>query len=133
MSQSLVICPFCGCGCGFYLEEDQGIPVGVTPSRSHPVSRGTLCAKGWRAYEFIRHPQRLSAPTIRDHGIVRTAPWDDALDRVASTLVETRDRYGGDALGFLASAKASNEENYVFMKMARALFKTNNIDHCARL
>ncbi len=70
---------------------------------------------------------------IRDHGIVRDATWDEAIDLVSKGLTGIREEYGGDALAFLSSAKVSNEENYVFMKMARALFKTNNVDHCARL
>jgi predicted molibdopterin-dependent oxidoreductase YjgC len=70
---------------------------------------------------------------IRDHGIVREATWDEAIDLVSRKLTSIREGYGSDALAFLSSAKVSNEENYVFMKMARATFKTNNIDHCARL
>lgn len=133
MSLSLVVCPFCGCGCSFYLEVDGNRTVGILPSRNHPVSRGTLCAKGWRACEFVHHPDRLTAPRIRDRGMVRHADWNEALDLVASTLVKIRERHGGDSIGFMSSAKVTNEENYLFMKLARAVFKTNNVDHCARL
>lgn len=133
MSQALVVCPFCGCGCSFYLEAKNGRVVGVTPSREHPISGGALCAKGWNAYEFVNHPGRMTSPMIRDHGIVREATWDEALDLVSKRLTSIKEEYGGDALAFLSSAKVSNEENYIFMKMARAAFKTNNVDHCARL
>ena len=133
MSHTLTVCPFCGCGCSFYLEGKEGKAVGVTPSREHPVSRGSLCAKGWKAYEFINHPERLKSPMIRDHGMVMNATWDEAIDLVSKKLISIKEEHGGRALAFLSSAKVSNEENYLFMKMARAVFKTNNVDHCARL
>jgi len=70
---------------------------------------------------------------IRHGGIIRDATWDEALDLVSKNLINIKREYGGDALAFLSSAKVTNEENYLFMKMARAAFKTNNVDHCARL
>lgn len=133
MSKTLVVCPFCGCGCNFYLDHKHGTAVGVTPSREHPVNQGSLCVKGWRAHEFINHPERLKSPMIRTGGIVRDATWDEAFDLVSKKLLSVKMEYGCDALAFLSSAKATNEENYLFMKMARAAFKTNSVDHCARL
>jgi predicted molibdopterin-dependent oxidoreductase YjgC len=133
MSETLVVCPFCGCGCNFYLEERDGRAVGVTPSRNHPVNQGSLCVKGWRAHEFINRPERLKSPIIRDGGLVRDATWDEALDLVSKRLMDIREDSGSNALAFLSSAKLTNEENYLFMKMARCVFKTNNVDHCARL
>ena len=133
MPRTLVVCPFCGCGCNFYLVEQDGRAVGVIPSRQHPVNKGALCVKGWKAHEFINHPERLKSPMIRDGGLVRDATWGEAFDLVAKKLVGIKEEYGGDALAFLSSAKLTNEENYIFMKMARTAFKTNNIDHCARL
>jgi len=133
MSQTLVVCPFCGCGCNFYLKEKEGRAVGVIPSREDPVSQGSLCVKGWRSYEFINHPERLKSPQIRDGGVVRDATWDEACALVSEKLMNIQKEHGSDSLAFLSSAKATNEENYVFMKMARAVFKTNNVDHCARL
>lgn len=133
MSQTLVVCPYCGCGCNFYLEEKDGRAVGVIPSAEHPVSRGSLCVKGWRAHEFINHPERLKSPMIRDGGLVREATWKEAFDLIAKNLLGIKEKHGSNALAFLSSAKLTNEENYLFMKMARAAFKTNNVDHCARL
>jgi len=80
MSKTLVVCPFCGCGCNFYLEEAGGRAVGVTPSREHPVNQGSLCAKGWRVHEFINRPERLKSPLIRDGGIVRDTTREEAFD-----------------------------------------------------
>lgn len=133
MSHTLVVCPFCGCGCNFYLEERGGRAVGVTPSRNHPVNQGALCAKGWKAHEFINRPERLQSPMIRNGGLVRDATWDEALDLVANRFMGIKKQFGSNALAFLSSAKLTNEENYLFMKMARAVFRTNNVDHCARL
>jgi formate dehydrogenase (coenzyme F420) alpha subunit len=133
MARTLVVCPFCGCGCNFYLEVRGEKAVGVTPSRDHPVNRGALCIKGWGAHEFINHPERLKTPLIRDRGIARNATWDEALDLTAERFKRISEEHGPDALAFLSSAKLTNEENFLFMKLARAVFKTNNIDHCARL
>jgi predicted molibdopterin-dependent oxidoreductase YjgC len=113
---------------------------GVVPSQNHPVSRGTLCVKGWYGHDFIHHPDRLKHPLVRkDRDLVR-ASWDEALGIVADRLkaislagAENSRASGLTPLGFLTSAKATNEENYLMQKIARAVFKTHNVDHCARL
>lgn len=132
-TKTTAICPFCGCGCNFYLVTENNRVVGVEPSPGHPMNKGMLCAKGWNAHEFIHSPQRLTIPLVRKEGALVPASWDEALDYAARRLMGIRDTHGSDSLAFLASAKVSNEENYLFMKMARAAFKTNNVDHCARL
>ena len=132
MARIPTICPFCGCGCSFYLIVKDGRVTGVEPSPDNPVNKGMLCAKGWNSYEFIQSPERLTTPLIRKNGEFAEASWDEALDLVVSRLTGIRDASGPESLGFLCSAKVSNEENYLFMKMARAAFKSNNVDHCAR-
>ena len=89
--------------------------------------------KGWNAYEFIHSPDRLTTPLIRKHGSLVESTWDEALKTVSERLTDIKSRYGPRVLAFLSSAKVTNEENYLFMKMARAAFGTNNVDHCARL
>jgi predicted molibdopterin-dependent oxidoreductase YjgC len=106
--------------------------VGLEYATGHPVSQGALCAKGNAALEVLDHPDRLTTASIKENGRFREATWDEALDLVAKRLSEIRDASGPGALGFLASAKCSNEENYLFQKLARSL-GTNNVDHCARL
>ncbi len=133
MSGVLTTCPFCGCGCNMVLQEIGGRLEGTLPVRGHPVSAGTLCIKGWNAHEFVQSPDRLSGPLLRRDGELVPAGWDEALDLVASRLKKIVAQHGPDALGFLSSAKATNEENFLMMKLARAVFGTNNIDHCARL
>lgn len=117
----------------FYLVSDKGRLVGVEPSTTHPVSRGALCVKGWNAYAFVHHPDRLTTPLIRHDGQLRPASWGEAIALVVDRLKSVQEKHGADAVMFASSAKATNEENYLLMKLARAVFGTNNIDHCARL
>jgi predicted molibdopterin-dependent oxidoreductase YjgC len=131
----LTTCIYCGCGCGLYLQVVDGKVVGTQPVKGHPVSEGKLCIKGWNACDFVYHSDRLATPLIRDSkgGEFRQATWDEALDLVASRLNQIKAENGPDAIGFLASAKCTNEENYLLQKLARAVVGTNNVDHCARL
>ena len=133
MKRTLTVCPYCGTGCMFYLVSDGGRLVGVEPSTTHPVSRGGLCVKGWNAFAFVHHPDRLMTPLVRRDGVLQPASWDEALDSAVEKLQAIQKRHGADAVMFASSAKATNEENYLLMKLARGVFGTNNIDHCARL
>jgi len=92
-----------------------------------------LCVKGWNAHEFVHSSDRLTVPLVRRQGALVESSWEEALKVVSSRLSEIRAKSGPQALAFLSSAKVTNEENYLFMKMARAAFGTNNVDHCARL
>jgi len=133
MARTLTVCPFCGCGCSLYLVSEGDRVIGVEPSPVNPVNRGMLCIKGWNAHEFIHSPDRLTSPLVRKQGQLVESTWDEALNIVSARLREIREKFGPRALAFLSSAKVTNEENYLFMKMARAVFGTNNVDHCARL
>ena len=133
MHDVLTTCVYCGCGCGLYLHVEKGRVVGSQPSRNHPVSRGNLCVKGWHIHEAIHHPDRLTTPLVRKNGTLVPASWEEALACTANNLGRIRDSQGGAAIGVLASAKCTNEENYLLQKFARATLTTNNVDHCARL
>ena len=133
MARTPTVCPFCGCGCSFYLVSQNERVTGIEPSIGNPVNKGMLCVKGWNAYEFIHSPDRLTTPLIRKHGSLVESTWDEALKTVTERLTDIKSLYGSRAMAFLSSAKVTNEENYLFMKMARAAFGTNNVDHCARL
>lgn len=134
----LTICPYCGTGCSLYLKVKNGKVINVLPD-ADGVGQGKLCIKGWSAHQFIHHADRLTKPLIRQPGTSRSqatfreASWDEALDLIAERLFNIRDSFGPDALGFFASAKCTNEENYLLQKLARATIGTNNVDHCARL
>jgi predicted molibdopterin-dependent oxidoreductase YjgC len=107
--------------------------VGVLPAKEHPVSQGKLCIKGWNAASFIYHPDRLKTPLIRRGDDFEEATWDEALSLVAERLSTIKVESGPNSIGFLSSAKCTNEENYLLQKFARAVLGTNNVDHCARL
>ena len=115
-----------------YLRVREGRVVGVLPHEDGPGA-GRLCIKGWSANEFIHHPDRLTKPLIKENNVFREAGWDEAIQRVVGELRKAKEAHGGDSLAFLSSAKATNEENYLMQKMARAALGTNNVDHCARL
>lgn len=132
MRRVLTTCPYCGVGCGFYLDVRDGRVVGVIPSRSNSVSKGYLCVKGWHAHEPVQHPDRLRTPLIKKNGKFEEASWDKALDFVASRLKEIKAKYGPEAFAVCTSARCTNEENYLMMKFARACLGTKHVDHCAR-
>ncbi len=125
-------CPYCGVGCGMYLLKDGDKVRGVTPSRNHPVNRGKLCPKGWKAYEFIDHPDRLQTPLIKENGTFREASWEEALNLSARKFSAIKSKYGSESLAAISSARCTNEENYLVQKFARAVLGTNSVDHCAR-
>lgn len=127
------ICIYCGVGCGMNVQVVDGMITGVLPAPSHAVSQGQLCIKGWHAADFASHPDRLRTPLVKVHGEFAESSWEEALDLVSVRLGTIIQESGPDALGFLSSAKCSNEENYLLQKLARAVVGTNNVDHCARL
>ena len=129
----LTTCPFCGCGCSFYLTVVNGCAVSVESCFTDRVSQGKLCIKGRHAQEFIHSPERLQTPLIRRNGELAEASWDEALDFVSQGLKRIKQTFSADAIGLLSSAKCTNEENYLMMRLARAVIGTNNVDHCARL
>ena len=91
-----------------------------------------MCPKGAAAFDFVDHEDRLTQPLVREDGELVPASWEEALDRVESELGGIVDEYGADAIGFFASSNATNEENYVYQKLARML-GTNNVDNCTRM
>ena len=127
------ICTFCGVGCGLGLRVEDGRVIGVEPQPGHPVSQGQLCSKGWATSFAIDPHNRLTQPMIKEHGRFRPASWDEALGRVAEEFRAALDEQGPGGVGVISCARASNEDNYAAQKFARAVLKTHNIDHCARI
>ncbi len=134
-------CPYCGVGCQMHLQVKDGFIYAVEAPFDAAPNYGMLCVKGRFGTDYVKHPGRVRAPLIRTNRADgrsvppqwREATWDEALDFVADELVRIARTYGGDAIASYASAKATNEDNYVFQKIMRALLGTNNVDHCARL
>ncbi|HUU58032.1 MAG TPA: formate dehydrogenase subunit alpha, partial [Phycisphaerae bacterium] len=133
LKRTATICPYCGCGCTIVLNVRDNRIISVTGEPGLGVGKGLLCVKGRFGFDFIGHAERLTTPWVRRDGELRPASWDEALDLVAGRLSEIRTQSGPDAIGGLASAKCTNEENYVMQKFLRAVVGTHNVDHCARL
>src|SRR5665648_591280 len=125
-------CAYCGVGCQMDLLVKNNKVVGVEPADVIP-NDGLLCVKGRFAYKFIDHPDRLKTPLIRKNGVLVEATWDEAYDLITSKMISTKENFGANAIAGLSSARCTNEENYLFQKLFRAVIGTNNIDHCARL
>ncbi|WP_292491576.1 formate dehydrogenase subunit alpha [Methanoculleus sp. 10] len=122
-------CPYCGTGCSFNLVVQDGKVVGTAPYRRSPVNEGKVCPKGTYAHEFVNSPDRLTKPLIKKDGKFVEATWDEAYSLIAKKFKS----YKPDEFAALASARVSNEENYLLMKFARGVMKSRHIDHCARL
>lgn len=126
-------CGYCGVGCAIeYATRDGRIVAARAPMDKGP-NYGNLCAKGRYGWSFAQHADRLTTPLVRKDGELVESTWDEALTLVAEKLAAIRDTHGSDAVAGLASAKCTNEENYLFQKLLRAGIGTHNIDHCARL
>ena len=143
------VCPFCGVGCQltFNVKDDRILFV---EGRDGPANHGRLCVKGRYGFDYTHHPQRLTKPLIRRADappkrgdfvmdpnrimeVFREASWDEALDFAGGGLKAVRERHGPKALAGFGSAKGSNEEAYLFQKLVRTGFGSNNVDHCTRL
>ena len=140
-------CPYCGVGCllNFHVTDDR---IQFVQGRDGPSNHGRLCVKGRYGFDYVHHAERLTKPLIRREGVAKTAEvlsqadiartfreasWTEALDFAASGFTRIRDEHGSHALAGFGSAKGSNEEAYLFQKLVRVGFGTNNVDHCTRL
>lgn len=126
-------CPYCGVGCQLDLWISKGKIVRATGCEGVMPNDGRLCVKGRFGYEYVHSQERLTTPLIRRNGKFEKAGWDEALSLVAEKLNTIKKTYGSDALAGYASAKATNEDNYIFQKFIRVTFGTNNVDYCTRL
>src|SRR6202521_192378 len=142
------LCPFCGVGCQVtYQVKDEKVI--YAEGRDGPANHNRLCVKGRFGFDYIHHPHRLTKPLVRLPNAkkdsndqvdpanpfthFREASWEEALDIAARGLVKVRDEKGAKALAGFGSAKGSNEEAYIFQKLVRTGFGSNNVDHCTRL
>ena len=146
------VCPFCGVGCLLTYKVKDNRIVSVE-GRDGPANHNRLCVKGRFGFDYIQHPQRLTVPLIRKAGVpkdpgaiqtlnrnaaqwsdvFREATWEEALAFGAGKLKQLRDAHGPKSLAGFGSAKGSNEEAYLFQKLVRTGFGSNNVDHCTRL
>lgn len=142
------LCPFCGVGCQvtYHVKDDRIVSA---EGKDGPANHNRLCVKGRFGFDYINHPHRLTKPLVRLSGKpkdpadqvdpanpfthFREASWEEALDLAAGGLKQIRDTHGRKALAGFGSAKGSNEEAYLFQKLVRTGFGSNNVDHCTRL
>jgi formate dehydrogenase major subunit len=142
------VCPYCGVGCqlDYHIKDNEIVRV---EGRDGPANHERLCVKGRYGYDYVHHRQRLTRPLIRKQGVAKTADfvmdpadplaafreasWEEALQVAGGALKRIRDEHGGKALAGFGSAKGSNEEAYLFQKLVRTGFGSNNVDHCTRL
>ncbi len=129
----ITTCPYCGVGCQMALLIQENRIVRANGVAAVKPNDGRLCVKGRFGYDFVASRDRLTQPLIKRDGEFQPAAWDTALDLIAARFTTLRDTHGGDALAGYASAKATNEDNYLFQKFIRTVFGTNNIDYCTRL
>jgi formate dehydrogenase alpha subunit len=126
-------CPHCGVGCQYDLLVKNNKAVGVEPAYG-PSNNGLLCVKGkFGSYKFVHSTDRLTHPLIKRNGKFEKATWDEALSLIESKFKEIKKNYGADAIAGFSCSRAPNEDNYMFQKMMRAAFGTNNVDNCARV
>ena len=143
------VCPYCGVGCQLtYNIRDNRIL--YVEGRDGPANQGRLCVKGRYGFDYAHHPHRLTVPLVRRadappksgaftldpervHEVFREASWEEALALAGGKLAAIRDAHGPQALAGFGSAKGSNEEAYLFQKLVRTGFGSNNVDHCTRL
>jgi formate dehydrogenase alpha subunit len=132
MKKVQTTCSYCGVGCqlDLYVKDNK---VQLVMGADKPPNYGSLCVKGRFGFRFISAEDRLKVPLIKENGRFKEVSWDEALDYVAKRLQDIKDKYGPDSIGVFASARITNEENYLLQKFTRAVIGTNNIDHCARL
>jgi predicted molibdopterin-dependent oxidoreductase YjgC len=126
-------CSYCGTGCGVLFQVLDGRLIDTMPMKTHPVNQGRLCIKGWNLHEHVVSNKRLMSPLIKKDGGLQETTWDEAIKTAADRLKAVIKDHGPDSIAVLASAKITNEENYLAQKFARAVVGTNNVDHCARL
>ena len=140
------VCPYCGVGCSITYQVAGNTLLSVRGDDTSPVNRGRLCVKGRYGFDYAHHPDRLTTPLIRKEGapktkelpgnplsLFREASWDEAMELAASSLRKIHEDHGPSSMAGFGSAKCSNEDNYLFQKLIRAVFGTNNVDHCTRL
>jgi formate dehydrogenase alpha subunit len=126
-------CPYCGVGCTIDLYIKDNKIVNVMGNEEGVENNGSLCVKGRFGYDYVNSTERLTTPLIKKNGEFEEISWDEALKIAASKFTELKEKYGKRSLAGLASAKCTNEENFIFQKFVRTCFGNNNVDHCARL
>ncbi|WP_251550740.1 formate dehydrogenase subunit alpha [Neobacillus muris] len=132
IKRTKTVCTYCGVGCSFEIWTKGRHILKVEPQAEAPVNGISTCVKGKWGWDFVNSEERLTKPLIRKGNEFVEASWDEALNLIATKLKEIKEKDGPDAIGYIASSKCTNEENFLFQKFARAVMGTNNVDNCSR-
>ncbi|GAA0613877.1 formate dehydrogenase subunit alpha [Virgibacillus siamensis] len=132
IEKTKTVCTYCGVGCTFDVWTKDRKVLKVEPQQDSPANGISTCIKGKFGWDYVNSEERLTKPLIRQDDSFVEVEWDEALDYVASRFTEIKKDKGADALGFISSSKATNEESYVMQKLARQVIGTNNVDNCSR-
>lgn len=132
LKQVKTICTHCSVGCGIIAEVENGVWTGQEPAFDHPFNRGAHCAKGASIREHGHGERRLKYPTKLVNGKWKQVSWEQAINEIGDKMLDIRSKSGPDSVYWLGSAKHSNEQAYLFRKLA-AMWGTNNVDHQARI
>ncbi|RYG73985.1 formate dehydrogenase subunit alpha [Lentibacillus lipolyticus] len=132
IEKTKTVCTYCGVGCTFDVWTKDRKVLKVEPQQESPANGISTCVKGKFGWDYVNSGERLTKPLIRDGESFVEVEWDVALDYTAKRFQEIKEAKGADALGFIASSKATNEESYAMQKLARQAVGTNNVDNCSR-
>ncbi|WP_170008137.1 formate dehydrogenase subunit alpha [Bacillus fonticola] len=132
IKRTKTVCTYCGVGCSFEVWTKDRHILKIEPQEDAPVNGISTCVKGKWGWDFINSEERLTKPLIRQGDEFVEATWEEALKLIASKLTDIKEEHGSDAIGYIASSKCTNEENFIFQKFARAVMGTNNVDNCSR-
>lgn len=127
------ICTYCGVGCNLDVAVKDNEIVSITAPYNAEVNQGHTCLKGRYAFKFYNHKERLRSPMLRKNGKLENVSWEEAYDYIVAKLNSIKAEHGPHAIAGIASARTTNEENYIMQKFIRAVIGTNNIDGCARV
>ena len=126
-------CSYCGVGCNLEIAVKDNKVLSIDTPKDTEVNAGHTCLKGRYAFGFYNHKDRLTSPLIKKDDKFEKVTWEEAYSFIKNKLVQIKKNYGPDAIAGISSARCTNEENYVFQKMIRAVIGTNNVDCCARI
>lgn len=126
------VCGYCGTGCGLVLEVEDNKIVKIRGDREAPVNKGQTCVKGSFAYEYVHAKTRLTSPLIRKAGKLVETTWEEAYEFIAGKLKGIKEQFGPESIMMFATARSTNEVNYVTQKFMRTVIGSNNIDGCNR-
>ncbi|WEG12537.1 formate dehydrogenase subunit alpha [Pullulanibacillus sp. KACC 23026] len=132
IKKTKTVCTYCGVGCSFDVWTKGRKILKVEPQPDSPANGIQTCVKGKFGWDYVNSEERLKKPLVREGGVFKEVSWKEAMEVIGEKLGSIKTTYGSDALAFISSSKATNEESYLMQKLARQVFGTNNVDNCSR-